>query len=47
LALNKGDYYLGKAVINFYLKEQPKEKELFLDFQALAIADLAINDDLV
>ena len=30
LALNKGDYYLGKAVINFYLKALPGSKELFL-----------------
>lgn len=32
LALNKGQFYMGKAVINFYVKEMPKEGELWLDF---------------
>jgi hypothetical protein len=36
---------LGKAVINFYLAENPET--LFLDFNALAIADFCINDQLV
>lgn len=35
---------MGKAVINFYLKKLPNEGELFLDFQGVAISDLAIND---
>ena len=30
LALNHGDYYVGKAVINFYLKTLPAAKELFI-----------------
>jgi hypothetical protein len=32
LALNKGDYYIGKAVINFYLLKKPEAGELFLNF---------------
>ena len=44
LALNKGDYYLGNAVINFYLKGAPNNGELFLDLQAMAIAELQINE---
>ena len=44
LALNKGDYYLGKAVINFYLVKAPEKDELFLNFQAMAIANLTVND---
>ena len=31
LALQKGAYYLGKAVINFYLNEAAKPGELFLN----------------
>jgi len=44
LALNKGDYYLGNAVINFYLKGAPNNGELFLDLQAMAVAELQINE---
>ena len=44
LALNKGSYYLGKAVINFYLHKQPEPGQLFLDFHCMAIADFCIND---
>ena len=44
LALNIGDYYVGKAVVNFYLDKEPKLAELFLNFNAIAITDLAIND---
>ena len=44
LALKKGDYYLGKAVINFYLKSMPGKNELFLSSQAMAIGELMIND---
>jgi len=44
LALNKGDHYLGKAVINFYLNKEPAKDELFLNFQAIAVAGLTIND---
>ena len=44
LALNKGNHYIGKAVVNFYLMKMPAEGELFIDFQAVAIADLMIND---
>lgn len=40
LALNKGSHYLGKAVVNFYLKEEPKDGELFLNFQAMALCNL-------
>ena len=43
LALKKGDYYLGNAVINFYLKRVPGDDELFINTQAMAIADLYIN----
>ena len=31
LALKKGDYYLGNAVINFYLTSLPADKELFIN----------------
>ena len=45
LALQKGDYYLGNAVINFYLVRTPaNDTELFINLQALAVADLTIND---
>jgi hypothetical protein len=44
LALNKGKYYMGKAVINFYLKDKPKNGEVFLDFCALAVSKLQINE---
>ena len=46
LALQKGDYYLGNAVINFYLKRQLVDSDppLFINSQALAIAGLTIND---
>jgi len=32
LALNTGEHYLGKAVINFYLRKRPEPDQLFLDF---------------
>lgn len=44
LALNKGEQYLGKAVVNFYLNKEPQHGELFLNLQSVAIADLVIND---
>jgi len=44
LALQKGNYFLGKASINFYLLSEPKAGELFLNLQAIAISDLMIND---
>lgn len=44
LALNTGDYYLGGAVINFYLNTEPKDGELVLNFNAIAVNDLCIND---
>ena len=45
LALKKGDFYLGNAVINFYLKKMPEnDSDLFVNSQALAVADLQIND---
>ena len=44
LALNKGDYYLGMAVINFYLKSLPSKGELFLSSNAMVISELHIND---
>ena len=44
LALNKGEHYLGNAVINFYLKELPSAGELFISSQAMAVAELRIND---
>lgn len=47
LALNKGDFYIGKAVVNFYLTKRPEAGELFLNFQSVAIADLLINDKLL
>jgi len=31
LALHKGNYYLGKASINFYLLKEPQAGELFLN----------------
>jgi hypothetical protein len=42
--LNKEDYYLGKAVINFYLNKASEKDELFLNFQAITVAGLIIND---
>ena len=45
LALNKGGYYLGNAVINFYLRELPGKGRLFLSSQAMAVSDLIINDE--
>lgn len=32
LALRKGEYYLGNAVINFYVNREPQVGELFLNF---------------
>jgi hypothetical protein len=42
--LKKGDYYVGNAVINFYVNRDPKEGELFINSNALAISKLTIND---
>lgn len=47
LAIKKGKHYLGQAVIKFYSKTIPADGELFLDFQAIAISELAINGKLV
>ena len=45
VALQKGDYYLGNAVVNFYIRRMPSEDtDLFINFQSLAISDLQIND---
>ena len=44
IAINKGDHYMGKAVVNFYLKDTPSDGDLWIDFQAIAISDLMIND---
>lgn len=46
LALQKGDYFLGNAVINFYLTREIKDSDppLFINSQALAVASLTIND---
>ena len=45
VALQKGDYYLGNAVVNFYVRRMPSEDtDLFINFQSLAISDLQIND---
>ena len=45
IALQKGDYYLGNAVINFYIKKMPDtDTDLFINSQALAVAELKIND---
>ena len=46
LALKKGEYYLGNAVINFYVNKMPEQGELFLNCNALAISRLTINDKL-
>ena len=44
IALQKGDYYLGNAVINFYIKKMPDtDTDLFINSQALAVAELKIN----
>ena len=44
LALRKGDYYIGSAVINFYLKEAPNTEELFINSQAMAMNEVHINE---
>jgi hypothetical protein len=44
LALQKGEYYLGNAVINFYVRRMPQPGELFLNCNALAASHLTIND---
>ena len=44
LALRKGEYYLGNAVINFYVNREPQANELFLNCNALAVSQLIIND---
>lgn len=44
LALKKGNNYFGQAEINFYLEQMPEtDDELYLNSNALAISDLAIN----
>ena len=44
LALKHGDHYLGQASITFYLEQHPvNDEELFIESQALAIAELRIN----
>ena len=46
LALKKGDFYLGQAEISFYLERMPEtDDELFLNSNALAVSELAINED--
>jgi hypothetical protein len=45
LAIMKGDYYFGKAVINFYVEKEPADGELFIELQSLAISNLLVNDD--
>jgi hypothetical protein len=47
LALNVGNYYLGKAVVNFYLHKLPEGRQLFLDLNCIAITDFCVNDALV
>ena len=45
LALKHGDYYLGQAEILFELKQMPEnDEELFLNSQAMAVAELRINE---
>ena len=45
LALSHGDYYLGQAVVRFYLEQMPaNDDDLFLNFQALAVSNLTINE---
>jgi len=44
LALKKGEYYLGNARINFYLKEMPEKGELWISSQAMVVSNLHIND---
>lgn len=44
LALQKGEYFFGNAVINFYVNREPEAGELFLNFRAIAISKLTIND---
>jgi hypothetical protein len=44
LALQKGEYYLGNAVINFYVNRLPQENELFINCNALAVSHLMVND---
>ena len=46
MALKKGDAYFGQAEINFYLERLPEnDEELFINSNALAIAELTINED--
>lgn len=46
LALKKGDFYFGQAEISFYLESMPEsDDELFLNSNALAVSELAINED--
>ena len=41
-ALPKGEWYFGKAVTKFDLKEVP-QRPLFLDFRGIKLANLTIN----
>ena len=45
--MKKGDYYVGNAVINFYINRDPKEGELFINSNALAISKLTVNDQVI
>lgn len=46
LALNAGEYYLGKATINFYLRKLPSDinGSLHIDFRTIAMTDCIVND---
>ena len=47
LALKKGEHYFGQAKIKFYVEKLPDtDEELFLNCNALAVADLKINKKL-
>jgi hypothetical protein len=45
VAINHGSHYMGKAVVNFYAKEKPTAGDLFLDFKAMAVGQLTVNDE--
>ena len=45
LCLNRGHYYIGNAVINFFLDTEPAEGTLFINLIAMAISSLVINDN--
>jgi len=46
LAMPKGTHFFGHVTVRFSLKEKPT-KSISLDLQALSIARLSINDQLV